>query len=163
VPNDQSSDKVPEIEEYVKSVAPEDVVRTLDWLLMNRWVVSNAKYGGGESFGNAQIEFDRDGDRVTVTRDRSQWCMHLQRAAWKQPFDLGIVVDTMTGRSEWARDPANDRLPEQLPPGTSWLDALPSALAWTAREPNVVNTLRVMLLERSRQLFPSAKLPRGGP
>ncbi len=68
MPNDQSSDKVPEIEEYVRSVAPADVVRTLGWLLMNRWVVSNAKYGGDESFGNAQIEFDRDGDRVTVTR-----------------------------------------------------------------------------------------------
>ena len=95
VPNGKSPDKVHEVQEYVRSVAPEDIVRAIDWLLMNRWTPSGAKGGRGESFGNAQIEFERDGDRVTVARDRNQCYMRVQRAEWKQFFDLDIVVDTM--------------------------------------------------------------------
>ena len=144
--------------DYVQSVAPDDVRRTIDWLTENGWYLAGGQGGRAEPFGDALVEFSNGGDRIRITRDRSQWLMHIQRPSWSRKFDLDIILDTIGGREDWSE--SSRPLPEQLPPGVSWLAALPEVLVWLASGDDIEPVLAHMQLKRSRSLFPSAPRPK---
>jgi hypothetical protein len=50
------------VKEYVRTAAPEDAGRTLDWLSRNGWEVVDAVGVESESLGNVRIEFADQGD-----------------------------------------------------------------------------------------------------
>ena len=99
--------------EYVRTVAPDDVQKTIAWLSANDWHAEHTQRGRQESFGNVLVELVRSDDRITVTRDRGQWTLHLRLSGWPQRFDLHIVLDTIAGRTDWSSPLPKGALPEQ--------------------------------------------------
>jgi len=138
VDRDQSA--IREALEYVESLAPDDVLRTVLLLRDDDWEATGAFGGRHQSFGNVLVEFSKEAARITITRDRSQWMMDLRLEGWGEAFDLDIILDTMADRLDWSK-PLDYPLPEQLPAGVSWVEALPQVLGWLAATSNRESTL----------------------
>lgn len=135
--------------------APVDVAETLDWLGEAGWR-ARAAWGGPPDWpGNASlaVEFAKDGDRVSIARDRGQWMFDMYPDGWGRSVDLEIVHAAITGRSDWS-SPRVEAQPVQLPSGVSWREWVPRALSWLSEVPDREQMLRAMQLQRSRDLFP---------
>ena len=136
---------------YVEESAPSDVLRAIAWLESHGWLVQSARGGHDEPFGNAVVELDKEGARIVVIRDRGQWMMDIHPAGWKGSVDLDIILDTIAGRKDWS-DRLSGRLPQQLPLGVAWRDALPMALAWLASAHEAERSVRMTMRMRGRSL-----------
>lgn len=131
---------------------PRDVEATVRWLLGLGFTETAAWYSES-AFGNLAITFARDGDEITVTRDRAQWALELRLAGWKHCFGLDIILDQINGREDWT--PQSDALPELLPPGVSWSEVVPEALSWAEQTADAEALLDEKLRQRARSRFPS--------
>jgi hypothetical protein len=117
--------------DYVRSTAPDDVRRTVQWLLGEGYALTASSRGESESFGNALLVFTR-GTEITITRDRSQWVVTVALSPGATPMALDVLNCARLGET-W--DPSPRRtltrpLPEQLPEGLAWAETLPLVLAW---------------------------------
>jgi hypothetical protein len=101
--------------------------------------------------GSVQVVFTRGHDVVLITRDRHQWLMSLRRPEWDRGFDLDIILDTIDGREDWSV--RFEELPAQLPPGVSWVEALPKVWAWLDRTPDAATLVERMQHRRAESLF----------
>lgn len=82
---------------------------TFAWLQANGWAVAGQVAGRSPS----------GGDRVSVTLDRSQWFFDVRGGEGKQSFDLGIILDARSGKTDWRMDRGTASRPSQIPSGTS--------------------------------------------
>lgn len=112
-----------------------DVEAAYRWMLRRGFVIVDERGGPGESFGNQLVRLADDVLEVTVSRDRAQWMLSLCPRSWSAPTDLGLVLAVMDGsyrdsprRGKLADQPG--KFADQLPPGTSWVEALPSVFEW---------------------------------
>src|SRR5262245_50977876 len=64
--------------------APVDVAETLNWLGEAGWRARAASGGPPHWPGNASlaVEFAKDGDQVSVARDRGQWMLDIYPDGW---------------------------------------------------------------------------------
>ena len=138
---------------YVAGCAPQDVLSTINWLRTEGWQPQGARGGRDESFGNVAVTFVRGEAHIAIARDRGQWMLHIGMPGWKRPIDLDIILDTIAGRDNWS-GPIPRPLPEQLPSGVAWKQALPKALAWLASVSDSEPVLKDMQRKRGRSLFP---------
>ena len=141
--------------QLVRQSAPVDVAETLNWLEEAGWR-ARAAWGGPPDWpGNASlaVEFAKDGDEVSIARDRGQWMLDICPVGWGRSVDLEIVHAAITGRSDWSGLRV-EVLPVQLPSGVSWREWVPRALTWLSEAPDREQMLRAMKLQRSRHLFP---------
>jgi hypothetical protein len=140
------------------SIAPADIVDTIAWLADEGWSPASGQGGREEPFGDVVVEFAKGGGAIKIVRDRGIWELTLRLSSWRTWFDLGIIMDTKSGRTNWKS--LLDRNPyevTQLPEGVRWIQALPEILSWAASTPKE----EVLLIEcRNRRLavqFPSLK------
>ena len=120
---------------YAMTVAPDDVRRTLQWLSERGYTVAESRGPAKEAFGNLLLQLASGASAVTVIRDRSQWLCDIESPAWHCKAPLHVLLTAISGKEplrEW-RDP-EEHLPEQLPPGVAWADAVPAVLEWGAAE-----------------------------
>ena len=112
---------------YMREVATDDVRATLDWIADNGFDAVQAKGGRHESFGNALVEFERaDGARITIVRDRSQWLCEIGTETGIKP--LNVLLTAISGDAPNPKSKLH--LPEQLPEGVVWREAIPAVLRW---------------------------------
>lgn len=144
--------RIERVMQLMRLSAPVDVAETLNWLEEARWLARSAWGGPPEWEGNASlaVEFAKDGDRLTVARDRGQWLVSLHPDGWRESVDLDVVHAAITGRSAWS-GPSIGVLPVQLPSGISWREWVPRALTWLSETPDGEHILHALELRRSRQ------------
>ncbi|HYA45176.1 MAG TPA: hypothetical protein VED59_06195 [Acidimicrobiales bacterium] len=150
------ADRVDQVLALVRTLAPADVVETVDWLRSSGWQPRRAL--GSGPFG-LWVEFLAAPGVIVVGCDRSQWMLDIKLPEWKRPKDLAIIFDTINGRTDWSQGLPIGR-PSQLPPGTCWRSALPEALRWLASTPDPESLLHSMELKRSRSLLPPRRRAR---
>ena len=141
---------------YFGETAPSDVLETITWLESQGWRPDFAQGGPKEGFGDALVDFTKQGWRIRIVRDRGQWMMDIQKPGWKGPIDTQIIADTIAGKNDWSGPRANAR-PEQIPWEIPWRESVPSALAWIATNQDAEAVLKRMQLKRSRSMLPSAR------
>jgi hypothetical protein len=153
VPRPEGESEIEPVLHYFQETAPADVLETISWLASEGWRPHSAQGGLGESFGNAQVEFSKQGWAIRIVRDRDQWMLDIQKPDWKQPIDLQIITDTIAGKNDWSGD-LPQPVPNQIPWEMPWRESVPSALAWIASTNDSERRLKAMQLKRSKGLFP---------
>jgi len=87
---------------------------------------------------------------VTITRDKGQWEIRAALSAGEPGLWLDVLEAARLGR-EWQPPPRSGSLPEQLPEGLSWRQALPEVLAWL-ESPEAPDQARAAMA-RARELM----------
>lgn len=110
--------------------ATPDVATTIGWLGDNNFEITQQSGGAGEAFGNAQVEFNRDGLVVRITKDRSEWKLDVSAPGIKF-MNLQYLVNarekTATG------DVASGPTTAGSTP-VSWSTTLPGVIGWIEEE-----------------------------
>jgi hypothetical protein len=153
VPRREGESEIEPVLHYFQETAPTDVLETISWLASEGWRPHSAQGGQSESFGNALVEFSKQGWAIRIVRDRDQWMLDIQKPDWKQPIDLQIITDTIAGKNDWSGDLPHP-VPNQIPWEMTWRESVPSALAWIASTNDSERRLKAMQLKRSKGLFP---------
>lgn len=92
-----------------------DVEDTIEWLRANEFMRTESR--GPEGMGFQRLVYERsDGTRVRLLTDRGQWMADISLPGWDRWFDLDIIVNAMSGASQWQKG-SGTRVPTQLPPG----------------------------------------------
>lgn len=130
----------------------DDVQATLDWLLANGFDVMSSNGGTGESFGNQAVVLDDGGSVVRLSRDRSEWAIHIQPAEWDRPYGLELLIGVLKGA--------------QAPISPIWVDSLADILSDMAGDLSRVGEVEAVsrrLAARSthQQLLRPKRLKRG--
>jgi hypothetical protein len=106
--------------------ATPDIATTIGWLSDNSFEVTQQSGGAGETFGNAQVEFNRSGLVVRITKDRSEWKLDVSPPGIKfMNLQYLINAKEKTGTSP---DVAQSPTPNATP--ISWQTTLPEVIAW---------------------------------
>jgi hypothetical protein len=107
-----------------------DVATTIGWLGENNFEVTQQSGGAGETFGNAQVEFNRGGLAVRITKDRSEWKLDVSPPGIKF-MNLQYLIDAKekAGTGDTAEGAAT---PSAVT--VEWHATLPGVIAWVEEE-----------------------------
>ncbi len=146
------------------TVPPEataDVGATMRWLEDQGWRLVEER--GPEAMGDRLYRWrSLAGDELVVTRDRSQWMCSLHLVGWERPWDLDLLLVAVTGEIPAGWDAGrrwSELLPEQLPVGVTWIEALPRVLVRLRGDAGAQR--RVVALARQRADALVGPLPPG--
>jgi hypothetical protein len=116
---------------YALSRATEDVVATIGWFETEGFVLRRGLGGPKESFGNVLLEFEREGVRARIVRDRNQWVIDIAAPGGKS-HGLHVWLTAMRGgkADPGPRRALGDRLSDQLPEGERWSVEVPVVVDW---------------------------------
>ena len=94
-----------------------------------------------------QVELTDGEARIGVTRDRGQWMLDVCPPGWSETVHLGELLAAMR-LEHLPTDTLSGALPEQLPPGETWTECLPTVFAWAAGR-----SYRLVFVEVERQRY----------
>jgi hypothetical protein len=115
---------------FMISRATSDVATTIDWLGANNFEVTQQSGGAGETFGNAQVEFNRTGLVVRITKDRSDWKLDVA-----PPGNKFMNLQYLVGAQEKAQTSETSEATSRTKAGPlTWQSALPGVIAWVEEE-----------------------------
>ena len=151
--------------EYAESRATDDVRATLRWLDEAGYVLTEAKGGAEAPMGSAALVFTGRCE-VRIILESGQWCLDVAATPGAKPIQYDLLLPAREGRdySDYyagyqavARDEPGERsrLPEQLPPGVSWRQTLPSVLEWITR-PEVTHAVALVADQRYVLMWPTS-------
>jgi hypothetical protein len=120
---------VDDVVNFMIARATPDIATTIRWLGDNNFEVTQQGGGAGEAFGNAQVEFSRDGLVVRITKDRSEWKLDVAPPGLKF-MNLQYLINA----KEKATEPVPDGAPTSKTSAISWQSTLPGVIAWIEEE-----------------------------
>ena len=119
-----------DIVNFMVARATSDIATTISWLGDNDFEVTQQSGGASETFGNAQVEFNRAGLVVRITKDRSEWKLDISPPGIKF-MNLQYLVDAKEKTSTNAID---EGAPTPPAAPLTWHSALPEVIAWVEEE-----------------------------
>ena len=115
---------------FMVARATPDIATTIGWLGDNNFEVTQQSGGAGETFGNAQVEFNRGGLVVRITKDRSEWKLDVSPPGNKF-MNLEYLINAKEKTSTSAIVAG---APTPRPTPISWQATLPGVIAWIEEE-----------------------------
>lgn len=109
--------------QWVKNVAPVDVVETIHFLERSGYELTHSVIAS--LVGDGQLRYSGEFD-VVITRDRGQWTLDVVTID-RETFQLDLIAAGRAGR--YPTEPI-EGTPVQLPPWLSWHNELPGLLQW---------------------------------
>jgi hypothetical protein len=115
---------------FMISRSTPDIATTIAWLGDNNFEVTQQSGGAGETFGNAQVEFNRGGLVVRITKNRSDWKLDVSAPGIKF-MNLQYLIEAKEKASE---SPAVGVAPTSSAAPVPWQSTLPGVIAWVEEE-----------------------------
>lgn len=119
-----------DVVKFMISRATPDVATTIGWLADNNFEVTQQSGGAGETFGNAQVEFNRRGLVVRITKDRSDWKLDVAPPGNKF-MNLQYLIEA---KDKASKSVVVEGAHTSGAASVTWQSALPGVIAWVEEE-----------------------------
>lgn len=113
---------------FMVSRANADVAATLGWLDSEDFKVVQQSGGASETFGNAQVEFQRNQLGVRVTKDRDQWKLDVAPPGFEF-LNLEYVLAAKEGETT-NTSVTSEATVKHPTKEISWQATLPELITW---------------------------------